>query len=331
MLEKGGLRQMPSWMKRGLLAVALLSLAVAGGLLGRQPWSGSRPVDAQETLQFAVDAIAGDGVDSSAVLPVGSTQRVGLHVTSLGGISYQAYQIKLQYDDEKLDLVTPASPPDSWEANNEWPAPDGIYMATGPSVYEKNASGMNTVLVSVTANGSGSSYEGELGFLDFLCAAPGSALLHLIPGAPTNTHLVDDDGVTTHVPAVVVDATISCGEGGQPTVSPGVSPTPAAPTPSPGGPGATPTPLPPGMEAVPLFEGCQFQTWTGVDAISPEQLAALVSPPASLISLWAMQPAPVWKGYSPQFPDVSDMEPVNLLDVVAMCMGGPGTFVRPVL
>jgi hypothetical protein len=39
----------------------------------------------------------------------------------------------------------------------------------------------------------------------------------------------------------------------------------------------------------------------------------------------------VWKGYSPEFPHVSDMEPVDQLDVMAICMRAPGEFVRPLL
>lgn len=115
-----------------------------------------------------------------------------------------------------------------------------------------------------------------------------------------------------------------------PTETPGLGSTPE-PTGTPTGPVPTPTPVPPGWEPVPLVQGCQFQAWTGADGTTPDQIAALVGPAGNLISLWAMQPGPVWRGYSPQYPHVSDMEPVDLLDVVAICTTGPGDFVRPII
>lgn len=106
--------------------------------------------------------------------------------------------------------------------------------------------------------------------------------------------------------------------------------TPTA-TPSVVGPGPTATPIPPGMEAVELFGGCQFEAWTGADGTAPEELTDLVGPAGNLRSLWAQQPVPTWKGFSPQFPEASNLGPVNRLDVLAFCTYGPGTFVRPVV
>jgi hypothetical protein len=140
----------------------------------------------------------------------------------------------------------------------------------------------------------------------------GSGLIDLIGFVITNT---TPDG----------EQTVTCGGGGPPAGTP----TPPAPTPA--GPSPTPGTVPPGMEAVPLVEGCQFVAWTGADGTSPEELASHVGPAGNLLSLWAQQPAPTWKGYSPEFPQVSDMDPVNLLDVVAICMTGPGDFERPVV
>lgn len=144
---------------------------------------------------------------------------------------------------------------------------------------------------------------------------------------------------------VAIGAGASCAS---PTVAPPTSPTPPTvptpggatptstatspgPTATPTGPLPTPTPLPPGFEAVPLAGGCQFEAWTGSNGTGPQELAGLVGPAGNLRALWAQQPAPSWKGYSPAFPDVSDMGPVNLLDVVAICTTGPGDFVRPII
>lgn len=106
----------------------------------------------------------------------------------------------------------------------------------------------------------------------------------------------------------------------------------AAPAP---GPVPAPMPLPEcpgGTECLPLTAGvCQFATWTGAGETSPADLAARVRPEESLVSLWAQQPAPTWRGYSAEFPQVSDLEPVSQLDVVAICVGAPGEFLRPVV
>jgi hypothetical protein len=84
-------------------------------------------------------------------------------------------------------------------------------------------------------------------------------------------------------------------------------------------------------EPVDLVAGCNFVAWTGADATPPANLAASVSPQSSLTGLWAQQPPPVWKGFNPAFPEVSDMEAVNQLDVVAVCVTGPAIFERPMI
>jgi len=129
-----------------------------------------------------------------------------------------------------------------------------------------------------------------------------------------------------------------CGASVTPTPGPGETPAPTntpggtpEATSTPAGPLPTATPLPPGLEAIALVAGCQFVAWTGADSTTPADLSALVGPVGTLRSLWAQQPAPLWRGYSPQFPQVSDMEPVNMLDVVAICMNDLGDFVRPLI
>lgn len=85
------------------------------------------------------------------------------------------------------------------------------------------------------------------------------------------------------------------------------------------------------MEDVPLALGCNFEASTYADATTPADLANAVMPGANLAGLWAQQPAPQWRGYNPLFPEVSDMGPVDRLDVLAICMIGPGTFTRPII
>lgn len=83
-------------------------------------------------------------------------------------------------------------------------------------------------------------------------------------------------------------------------------------------------------ETVDLLAGCNFETWTG-DEIEPADLAELIEPAENLGALWAQQPSPDWKGFDAEFPEVSDMGPVNQLDIVAICMTGMGTLSRPML
>jgi hypothetical protein len=87
----------------------------------------------------------------------------------------------------------------------------------------------------------------------------------------------------------------------------------------------------PETELVDLVVGCNFVSWTGADATDPADLAAAVSPASDLAGIWAQQPPPNWAGYSPEFPEVSDMGPVDQLDVISICMTGVGTFERPVV
>lgn len=92
---------------------------------------------------------------------------------------------------------------------------------------------------------------------------------------------------------------------------------------------APPIVCPASTECVGLVAGsCQFVAWTAHGTTSPSELAAAVRPTENLESLWALQPPPIWKGYDPRFPDVSDLEPLQLLDVVAICMAGRGEFLQ---
>jgi hypothetical protein len=83
-------------------------------------------------------------------------------------------------------------------------------------------------------------------------------------------------------------------------------------------------------EGVALLSGCNFVSWTGGET-APAGLAGRVAPAEGLTGLWAQQPSPEWKGFASEFPEVSDMGPVNHLDVVAVCMTEMGTLSRPAL
>jgi len=137
---------------------------------------------------------------------------------------------------------------------------------------------------------------------------------------------------TCAIPTVAPPATplppVTATPGGPTEATP--TPTGPLPTPTPTGPLPTPTPLPPGLEAVPLAAGCNPVASTYPDDTPIQTLANAVGPEGNLVSLWIFEAA-TWRAFSPQYPDVSDLTEADLLDVVFVCVGGPGAFVRPVV
>jgi hypothetical protein len=84
-----------------------------------------------------------------------------------------------------------------------------------------------------------------------------------------------------------------------------------------------------GMTAVALASGCNFIASTFPDNTTPSTLVAAIEPSGSVAGLWAQQSPPAWAGFTPLFPEVSDMGPVDTLDIVAVCMTGSGTLTQP--
>jgi hypothetical protein len=184
--------------------------------------------------------------------------------------------------------------------------------------------------------GAGTMTSGPLAVIDFDVLGTGVETLAL-----ENTQLLDGSAGEIGSCSPVLTTEMGCfgaeiNKGGGPIVTPAptetaeAAGTPTA-TPSATGPVPTATPIPAGMETVELYGGCQFEAWTGVDGTKPEELVDLVGPAGNLRSFWAQQPPPTWRGFSPQAVEVSDLLPVNLLDVLAICTWGPGVFVRPVV
>jgi hypothetical protein len=81
---------------------------------------------------------------------------------------------------------------------------------------------------------------------------------------------------------------------------------------------------------VALSGGCNPVTVTYPDATPIQTIASAVGPAGSLEALWAFEGA-VWQGYSPAYPQASDLAALDLLDVVFICVGGPGSFGRPIV
>jgi len=116
------------------------------------------------------------------------------------------------------------------------------------------------------------------------------------------------------------------------TPSPLPTPTPlATATATPGPETPTPTPPAPGeLESVPLIAGCNPAASTYPDGTPIETIADAVTPEGNLTALWEFE-AGFWLGYSPFFPEVSDLTEEDFLDVVFICVDVAGTFERPLI
>jgi hypothetical protein len=91
---------------------------------------------------------------------------------------------------------------------------------------------------------------------------------------------------------------------------------------------ATPSPIPPGYEALPLVPGCAPVANTYPEATPVGRIASGVSPPGILDALWEFE-AGAWLGYSPRFPEVSDLTETGSSAVFFVCVNAPGSFLRP--
>lgn len=121
------------------------------------------------------------------------------------------------------------------------------------------------------------------------------------------------------------------------TFTPTVTPTPGTPTATPtrtSTPTATGTPptatgtATPTMESETLVVGCNPLASTYPDNTAISTIAAAVSPSGALVSIWSFETG-VWRGYSPFYPEYSDLSEVDRLDVVFICVDTAGSFERP--
>ena len=85
-------------------------------------------------------------------------------------------------------------------------------------------------------------------------------------------------------------------------------------------------------EIVALYPGCNPVAITFPDGTAIATIATAVSPPEILIAIWRFQNAAgMWQGYSPQFPEASDLTEMDFLDVGFLCVNAAGTFTRPLI
>jgi hypothetical protein len=79
----------------------------------------------------------------------------------------------------------------------------------------------------------------------------------------------------------------------------------------------------------------QCGTCTAVITTYPDNtpiatIAGAVTPPETVESLWGFEGG-VWRGWSREFPEASDLTRVDRLDVVFICVGDSAAFTRPVI
>ena len=344
-------------MDRRQLFFPLVLAFVVAGLVGAvlPVWSRlGGMLAAQVAATMAVDAVPGAPTDASATHVLGASFDVSQRIT-MATEPYQGYIAVVEYDGALLEFV-PVGARKVIYTNTRLHG-----MVFGATASDVGAGGTLRRVSFGAFAGVGDTqfgdtqFVGEVALVRFRCKAPGTSVLHLVGPGEADPYTRVLRSVTSgleDIPTSVTDAQVACQGGGGPgptptppvastppvVGTPPVAPTPVATpttasTPIPAEP--TPTPLPPpppGMEAVLLAVGvCQFEAWTGEDGTSAAELATMVRPPENLRSLWALQPPPTWRGYSPWFVGVSDMGPVGRLDVVAVCTTGGGDFLRPLL
>jgi uncharacterized protein YneR len=302
------------------LAVLLVTLVL---LFGR--YGGS--VQGQGSVLMAIDADPqASGIQTCVGdVPVGATVSIDLVIQNVPDI--EGFGLRLLYDNAVVSITgkdrsVSILGPSGLDVGETLPDSDGSYLDG---------------YVGTTASGSGilTRYTLE-------AKAAGVTSLHLVVG-DADTNYVDSD-LLIHFPDQTQDASVSVGAPCGQTISPtpaGPTATPVEATSTPGGPTvtpiptatgptATPTPLPPGTEAVDLAGGCNPVASTYPDGTPIATIAGGVTPSGILASLWKYETG-AWLGYSPDFPQVSDLAEVSFLDVVFICVSDAGVFVRPVV
>jgi len=261
---------------------------------------------------MAVDAIPGGAIDTATTVTGTGTFDIEIVVTAAPE-PYLAEQYKLEWDPAVLAY------------DNETPA-----NLDGLTLCGQSTSGANTVY-----NGCGATapttVTGAVHTVTLHCVEDGTSPLHLMSMTEDSlfgTSLASGPGIL--LATTLTDAQVTCGEGGAPP--PAASPTPGGPGPgpTPSGPAPTATPLPPGLEAVALIMGCNPVASTYPDDTPIQTIAGGVGPAGILTSLWKFDLG-TWLGYSPQFPQVSDLTEMDSLDAVFICVNSPGDFVRPLV
>jgi hypothetical protein len=98
-----------------------------------------------------------------------------------------------------------------------------------------------------------------------------------------------------------------------------------------------PGPIPPEpVRLVNLVVGCNNVALTYPDGTSVNVVVGSISPPGALYALWRLNPTPVtpttgpaYEGFAPAAPQASDLQGVNFLEAVFLCVSVPSTITMP--
>jgi len=269
-----------------------------------------RSVTASGSVAMAVDALPGGGIDSSRTVAGTAPFDVDIVITNASE-AYQGYQYKLQWDAAVLAYDSQA-----------YLMPAELSFCA----HDIDLVG-NTVYAACAREAGTTTFTGPVSRVTFHCLGSGASplrLMSLAEDAAFGSHVLGEGGAD--IETALASAQITCAaDGAVPasTATPGPSPTP-------GGPVATATPLPPGFEGVDLAAGCNPVTTTYPDGTAIETIASAVGAAGNLEGLWEFEGG-VWLGYSPAYPQVSDLTAKDFLDVVFICVAGAGSFARPIV
>ncbi|MER3421343.1 MAG: hypothetical protein C4290_12845 [Chloroflexota bacterium] len=85
-------------------------------------------------------------------------------------------------------------------------------------------------------------------------------------------------------------------------------------------------------ETVELFPVCNNVTLTWPSGTPMTEVVAAITPTSNLRAIWRFNNTRQrFEGFSPQFPEQSDLRTANRLDAVFICMIGPGMLTRPLI
>jgi hypothetical protein len=357
------------WLKCGavVILIALLGVAYSGRALPQGP-ALSVSAQAGTRLAIDADITNGsrpcDPIDNTATVAVGSVHKVGVCIEDYVPNSVNSFELHIRYTGDpdasppttlnkatEVPDVAPAlddnpdandgDDPSGFKLGGGWDCTGlGLVLPRGEDPSTPNVADAVIVCNAALANPDQdlSANPGLLATVEFTAASGGDDIIDFGSIDKANRNGVfyprTDGGAARCATAVAADkvdcvgATIHKGAGG-PTPLPGTATPAATPTATPvTGPAATPTPLPPGMEAVTLVAGCNPVASTYPDHTPIQTIASNVGPAGSLSSLWEFELG-TWLGYSPQYPEVSDLQEKDFLDVVFVCVATPGALVRP--
>jgi len=335
----------------GLKRTHWMLVAAVGGLAAVLALTGARlagPALGQTTTVQVV---------SPEMASVGATVAVEIDIDDVADLA--VYEWVLAYNPDILELAPAAGP--------ENPV-NGTFFVSGA---ERSVSCQPPILdegtvrfgcVSTGTPGKGPTGSGLLSTVTFKAKAAGGSSLCLRWASLGNTDPYSNDiplspsqyqhgsiivGGGSAPPSCPPAATPMPAATATPTppsdetpVSPGATATPVA-TATPGPPAATatpqgptptpaPTPPPESAEVMSLIAGCNPTTTTYPDGTTVQTLTAATAPAGILDAIWRFD-AGVWRAYSPEFPQASDLAVTAFLDVVFLCVDAPATFVRPLV